>query len=79
MFRQVSGGEPTCTLARSLVGRASPWVVYSPRELRSLRATKVHWRKAVHRKTRQGARWFLCEPLSVTTREKEKGEKSIKN
>ena len=79
MFRQASGGEPTGTPARSLVEEASPWVAYSLRELHSSRAMKVHWRKAVHQKMRQGARWFLCEPLSVATMEKEKGEESIKN
>jgi len=40
--------------------------------------TLVHGRKAVHRKEKQGVRWFLCEPLA-TVEKKAKNEGSMRN
>jgi len=38
----------------------------------------VHGQKVVHRKEKQGVRWFLCEPLA-TVEKKEKNEGSMRN
>jgi len=43
--------------------------------LRLFKTTMVHRRKPVHRREKQGVRWFLCEPLAtVEKKEKMKGQ-----
>ena len=63
MSRRASGGEPTGTPARSLVGKASLGGAHSPKGAHLSKAMAVHLRKAVHQRMRQDVRWFSYEPL----------------